>query len=1056
MKKILSLLSILFFWYSSYAQNLGLAWGYTLDNQLESLGQSVLVDPLGNSYIEGVYNGSLDLDPGPGIQMTSNDTANYSLFIKKMDASGNFLWGHSFGTGINPILAGVVSGKNMAIDGYGNVFYTGIFTGTIDFDPGPNAFNMTANSPDGFDHFILKLDPNGNFLWARSMERNSHEQIAKISVDGRGNVYLGGQFWGNVDFDPGPATFFMNARSSGSFFMLKLDHKGDFLWAKSIGNSRRNKLGAIEVDKQGNLYMCAGFNGTLDVDPGTGVFELMSHNNSQNIDVFVLKLDTSGDFLWGSIVRKGGGTWNNIFNLVIDPDENVIVGSSYYGAADFDPGPGQFSMATSGNGTGFTVKLNKRGEFIWAKQLERFPNSNSSDYATIDIIHSDPLGHIYLIGTMLGEMDVDPGPAVYRLGATHVRGGFLIKLSPSGDFIYAINRQPVPGFDISDMGMDPLNNLYFTGRLFERMDIDPGPDSLFLGPDSLNGAFYLLKWTQDSCSDMLAIIDSLEALSCNNGQGYASGHALGGKAPFSYEWNSSPPSTDSFASFNIGGSYEFSVTDSRGCNSTSQVLLNGPTSQNGQDLVVNITSTPFRTGFPATIWLDAFNDGCQPVTGEVVLVLDPFLSYNSSSPPPDTIIGDSLIWYVSNMNFDSPHFMAAVDVTVSLNAGIGERICLDADISPKTNDTNTKNNSRDYCRDVINAFDPNDKLASPQGLCEEGYIEANERLTYTVRFQNTGNANAINIFILDTLDQDFDINSLKVVGQSHKPMITEILSDRVLKFRFDNIYLPDSTTDEKNSHGYVMFEVAPLAGLPVGTELTNAAGIYFDFNEPVITNTVLNTITDVLPSLDTSYVSASSCNSYTLNGRTYMQSGSFVQQLSGMGPCDSVVILNLSLQPLDTSVTLISKTLTANEGGAHGLNVSYQWVDCDNNNSPINGATQQSFTPQRNGNYAVIISRDNCSELSACTNVSVLSIDSDFQAQLKYYPNPTQARVIFELGGFYQEVSLSIQNATGQRVGGERHFGISTLGLDLAHPAGIYFVQLVADGKQAIIKLIIN
>lgn len=1049
MNRFLYCLVFLSLYSFSYGQYVGLDWGYALDNQQYSSGTSIVTDQGGNSFIAGIYQGSLDIDPGPGTQTVNVGSGNVALFIKKMDASGNFIWGHSFDLGI---FSDSLSGKSIALDASGNLYYTGIFSGTVDFDPGPNTFNLTAVNNNWGDFFVLKLDTNGDFLWAKSYGGTDYSQRANISVSPNGDAYLTGYFFGSIDFDPGPGSSVLNGGSSGRFFMQKLDSNGDFVWVHSIGNSSYNVLGAASLDTQNNLLMSGVFSGTLDLDPGTGSFNVSTSGN--NRDVFVLKLDASGNFLWGGNIKDGGGAWRT--NISTDMANNVYLTGDFWGSADFDPGAGVFTMTSSNNGSrndGYVVKLDDQGAFQWAKQFGGTSSPGNFSYVNPQIIRSDQFGNNYIFGYFQSSVDFDPGPGTNVLTANG-SSYFSLKMSPGGDLIWALDLNN--GFYelVRDVSIDQLDNIHAVGSFYQSFDVDPGPGTFTLTNGNTT-SMYAFKWTQDSCSNLAAIIDSVMDVSCGS-PGFASGHALGGTAPFTYSWNTNPVSTDTFASIPTAGTYEFTVNDANGCSSTSNFLVNGPTVQNGQDLVVNITSTPFRTGFPATIWIDAFNDGCTPVTGEVVLVLDPLLSYDSSSPAPDTIIGDSLIWYVSNINYDSPHFMATVDVTVSLNAMIGDQICLDAEISPKANDTNTKNNTRDYCRDVINAYDPNDKLASPQGLCAEGFIEPDEVLTYTIRFQNTGNADAINIFILDTLDQDFDINSLKVVGQSHTPMITEILENRVLKFRFDNIHLPDSTTNEKNSHGYVMFEVAPMTGLAVGTELTNKVGIYFDFNEPVITNTVLNTITDVLPSLDTVFVNGSGCNSYTLNGRTYTNSGRYVQQLSGLGACDSIVILNLILQPIDTGVSQVGGTLSAHEGDAHGSNISYQWVDCENNMTPIAGETEKNFSPTRNGNYAVIISRDNCEEMSACYNFNYVGIDAEFQAQLKSYPNPSSGRLEIELGSPYQEINVKMLNSLGQEVKAEQYWAMSKLGLILPDLDGIYFVRIEADGKEAIIKVVKN
>jgi hypothetical protein len=113
-------------------------------------------------------------------------------------------------------------------------------------------------------------------------------------------------------------------------------------------------------------------------------------------------------------------------------------------------------------------------------------------------------------------------------------------------------------------------------------------------------------------------------------------------------------------------------------------------------------------------------------------------------------------------------------------------------------------------------------------------------LTYTIRFQNTGNAEAIHIYITDTLDSDVDASTFQLLAYSHQPMVQ--LKENAVRFNFPNINLPDSNTNEPASHGYVQYKVKLKPNLPIGTVINNTAYIYFDFNAPVITNTTTNTI----------------------------------------------------------------------------------------------------------------------------------------------------------------------------------------------------------------------
>lgn len=141
------------------------------------------------------------------------------------------------------------------------------------------------------------------------------------------------------------------------------------------------------------------------------------------------------------------------------------------------------------------------------------------------------------------------------------------------------------------------------------------------------------------------------------------------------------------------------------------------------------------------------------------------------------------------------------------------------------------------CFSIFNSFDPNDKDATPRGNGPQHFVHPGTPLEYRIRFQNTGNDTAFLVVIRDTLSQHFNFGKLESGGSSHRYEFAQI-SDSIIQFTFENILLPDSTTNLDGSQGFVDFTIYPKDGLPDGTEVLNRAAIYFDFNEPVITNTV--------------------------------------------------------------------------------------------------------------------------------------------------------------------------------------------------------------------------
>ncbi|MBX2877228.1 MAG: T9SS type A sorting domain-containing protein [Saprospiraceae bacterium] len=151
------------------------------------------------------------------------------------------------------------------------------------------------------------------------------------------------------------------------------------------------------------------------------------------------------------------------------------------------------------------------------------------------------------------------------------------------------------------------------------------------------------------------------------------------------------------------------------------------------------------------------------------------------------------------------------------------------------------------CQENIGAFDPNDKQAFPKGVGVDKITKANTELEYMIRFQNTGTDTAFNVRIEDQLSELLDLTTVKPGASSH-PYSFSIKDDRMMVFRFDNILLPDSTTNLEASNGFVKFSVQQLADNPIGSLIENTAAIYFDFNEPVITNTVQHLIGEPLVS----------------------------------------------------------------------------------------------------------------------------------------------------------------------------------------------------------------
>lgn len=273
----------------------------------------------------------------------------------------------------------------------------------------------------------------------------------------------------------------------------------------------------------------------------------------------------------------------------------------------------------------------------------------------------------------------------------------------------------------------------------------------------------------------------------------------------------------------------------------------GTNCQPGFDLQTYLTGWNFRPGFNGYVYPHALNTYCQPMNGQLELILDPLTNYVSASPSPTSISGDTLRWNFSNLsnsnywwNWNS--FNPQVIIYTPPSAQIGDTVCFTTNLTPTSGDVNTANNTYSTCYVVSNSWDPNAKDVSPKGTGPNGDLPIGMHdMTYTVQFQNTGTDTAFNIFVLDTIDADLDISTFQAIASSHQ-MQVDILAGNVVKFSFANIMLVDSNMNEPLSHGQVMYTVKTKPGLLVGTQIKNTAHIYFDFNPAIVTNTTINTI----------------------------------------------------------------------------------------------------------------------------------------------------------------------------------------------------------------------
>ncbi len=320
-------------------------WAKNMGSNSSDIGNSLAIDASGNVYSTGTFSGTADFDPGTGtFNLTS--VGNVDIFISKLDSNGNFVWAKNIG-GTSEDIA-----YSVTIDASDNVYTTGHFSGTADFDPNLGVANLI--SAGGYDIFVSKLDSNGNFVWAKNMGGNSNDIGYSIVTDIYNNVHFSGYFQGTSDFDPGLGV--MNLTSAGGYdiFISKLDSNGNLLWVKSMGANSSDYGLSLTLDISGNVYTTGFYLGTVDFNPGVGVFNLTSQGSQ---DIFISKLDANGNFIWAK--SMGGVSTDYGYAITLDASENIYTTGDFRGTADFDPGVGVFNLTGAGNVDIFVQKMSQ-------------------------------------------------------------------------------------------------------------------------------------------------------------------------------------------------------------------------------------------------------------------------------------------------------------------------------------------------------------------------------------------------------------------------------------------------------------------------------------------------------------------------------------------------------------------------------------------------------------------------------------------------------------------------------------------------------------------------
>lgn len=396
-----------------YIQKLDAAGNFVWVQQISSsimvISEGLALDAAGNVHVTGAYSGTADLDPGTGTVSVASLGTDPNIFVLKLDPSGALLWAKH----TESVLTSVA--RDIAVDPAGNVYSTGNFEGTADFNPGATVSLTALNQRDTY---IQKHDISGNLLWVKQLENTAIDEGNGIAVDAAGAVYITGKFWGTTDFDPGLGTNNLTSNGADDTYILKLTTAGDFAWVKQIGGPDYEYGYTIWVDGTGNIYSAGSFQNTVDFDPGAGTTNLTSAGFD---DSYLFKLNAAGDFLWAKQITGSGV--NVILSMFIDAAGSIYTTGIFANTADFDPGVGTFNLTAAGAIDIFIQKLDATGNLVWALAF----GGTGQDFS--QAISIGTVGEVYSTGIFSDTVDFDPGVGIASQISVGSFDSYIMKLN---------------------------------------------------------------------------------------------------------------------------------------------------------------------------------------------------------------------------------------------------------------------------------------------------------------------------------------------------------------------------------------------------------------------------------------------------------------------------------------------------------------------------------------------------------------------------------------------------------------------------------------------------
>ena len=452
-------ISLFLFLSTFYLHAQSFEWGGTYGGSGEDVLRDMHTDGNGNTYSTGYFTDTADFDISASeANLTSNGF--FDVYILKTNNDGGFEWAVSMGDEFFDYGVGITT------DADSNVYVTGYYDGTVDFDPGAGVANLT--SLGGGDIFILKLNAAGEFLWAKSVGGTGYEESTAIVVSSNGTVTVLGYFYEPADFDPSANEYILNSEGASDTFLVNLDENGGFISAQRYGGPDLDLALDMKINSANDIFIAGYFEGTTDFDPsGSGEFNLTS--STEGFSSYMLHLNSAGDLVFAGATHDGNAEARGI---AVDANDNVYLTGHFNGTVNFSPDAANtdyiFTSDLAYNA--FTMKINPLGILEWATPIESDDTVFGFDIAV------DADGNVFTTGYFAATADFDPDQSTtFNLTkqSANATDAYICALDTDGNFVSAFTFGGADFLDTHKIGADAQGYVYLSGHFEKTVDINP-------------------------------------------------------------------------------------------------------------------------------------------------------------------------------------------------------------------------------------------------------------------------------------------------------------------------------------------------------------------------------------------------------------------------------------------------------------------------------------------------------------------------------------------------------------------------------------------------------